>query len=98
MKSRRAGKLNGPEKDLFSGEYWTGNKAKEFGLVDSIGDLRGFLRERFGEKVRLPLIADRGLFGRRVPGVFSDLRGAPDLAEDLVSAIEARAIWARYGL
>ena len=98
VKSRRAGKLNGPEKDLFSGEYWTGNKAKEFGLVDSIGDLRGFLRERFGEKVRLPLIADRGLFGRRVPGVFSDLRGTPDLAEDLVSAIEARAIWARYGL
>ncbi len=98
VKSRRASKLNGPEKDLFSGEYWTGNTAKEFGLVDSIGDLRGFLRERFGEKVRLPLIADRGLFGRKVPGVFSDLRGASDLAEDLVSAIEARAIWARYGL
>jgi serine protease SohB len=98
VKSRRAGKLNGPEKDLFSGEYWTGNKAKEFGLVDSIGDLRGVLRERYGEKVRLPLIADRGLFGRRVPGVSGGLRGVPDLADDFISAIEARAIWARYGL
>ncbi len=98
VKSRRDGKLNGPENDLFSGEYWTGNTAKELGLVDLIGDLRGVLRERYGDKVRTPLVADRGLFGRRVPGVFSDLRGAPDLAEDFISAIEARAIWSRYGL
>jgi len=98
VQSRRAGKLNGPENDLFSGEYWTGNKAKELGLVDSIGDLRGVLRERYGDKVRTPLIADRGLFGRRLPGVLGDLHAAPDLAEDFVSAIEARAIWARFGL
>ena len=98
VKQRRAGKLTGPEKDLFSGEYWTGNKAREFGLVDSIGDLRSVLRERYGEKVRTPLIAERGLFGRRIPGVGAGLRGEADLAEDIVSALEARAIWARYGL
>ena len=97
VKERRAGKLNGPEKDLFSGEYWTGNTAREYGLVDSIGDLRGVLRERYGEKVLTPLIAERGLFGRRIPGV-SLLQREPDLAEDIVSALEARAIWARYGL
>jgi serine protease SohB len=97
VKERRTGKLNGPEKDLFSGEYWTGNKALEYGLVDSIGDLRGVLRERYGEKVHTPLIAERGLLGRRIPGV-SLLQREPDLAEDLVSALEARAIWARYGL
>jgi serine protease SohB len=97
VKERRTGKLTGPEKDLFSGEYWTGNKAREYGLVDSIGDLRGVLRERYGEKVHTPLIAERGLFGRRIPGV-SLLQREPDLAEDIVSALEARAIWARYGL
>ena len=98
VKERRAGKLSGPEADLFSGEYWTGNKAKEFGLVDVIGDLRGVLRERYGDKVRLPLIADRGFFGRKAQGVFGALNAPPDLAEDFVSAIEARAIWARFGL
>ena len=41
VKSRRGGKLNGPESDLFSGEYWTGRRALELGLVDAIGDLRG---------------------------------------------------------
>jgi serine protease SohB len=98
VKDRRAGKLTGREKDLFSGEYWTGNRARELGLVDSVGDLRAVLRERYGDKVRTPLISERGLFGRRIPGVAAGLRGAPDLAEDVISALEARAIWARYGL
>src|SRR5262245_24530714 len=45
VKERRSGKLSGPEKDLFSGEYWTGSRARELGLVDSIGDLLSVLRE-----------------------------------------------------
>ncbi len=103
VKSRRGAKLQGPENDLFSGEYWTGKKAMELGLVDAIGDLRGTLRERFGDKVVTPLItAERGFLGRRILGVArSDAMQAATglgLAEDLISALEARAIWARYGL
>jgi serine protease SohB len=100
VKSRRGGKLNGPENDLFSGEYWTGRRSLELGLVDGIGDLRGVLRERFGDKVVTPLVSvERGWFGRRVSGVSGPLgllQGG--LAEDLISALEARAMWARYGL
>jgi serine protease SohB len=100
VKSRRGGKLAGPENDLFSGEYWTGRRALELGFVDGIGELRGVLRERFGEKIVTPLVsAERGWFGRRVPGVGGPLgllQGG--LPEDLISALEARAMWARYGL
>jgi serine protease SohB len=74
----------------------------ELGLADGIDDLRGFLRRRYGDKVRTPLIAERGWFGRRVPGVGMErLEQALmniDLAESALSALEARAIWARYGL
>jgi signal peptide peptidase SppA len=99
---RRGVKLDSREKALFSGEYWTGSRARELGLVDAVGDLRGALRERYGEKVKMPLVVERGLFGRRALGV----RGSrPDewwngasFAEDIVSALEARALWARYGL
>jgi serine protease SohB len=102
VKERRAGKLKGPEQDLYSGEYWTGTRALELGLVDGIGDLRGILRERFGDKVVTPLVAaDRGWFGRRVAGVgHSELMQAMPLGltDDLISALEARALWARYGL
>jgi serine protease SohB len=106
VKSRRGGKLNGQETDLFSGEYWTGTRGLELGLVDAIGDLRTVLRERFGDKVVTPLVTgDRSLFGRRLMGVGSDgilpaALGmvATGLAEDVISALEARALWARYGL
>ena len=100
VKSRRGAKLTGPENDLFSGEFWTGRRALELGLVDAIGDLRGVLRQRFGDKVVTPLIsAERGWFGRRVAGVGALPPAVPaGLAEDLISALEARALWARYGL
>ena len=105
VKSRRAGKLSGAEDELFSGAYWTGRRALELGLVDAIGDLRGVLRERFGDKLVTPLVtAERGFWGRRLLGTGRGGDAPPaalaqfGLAEELISALEARAIWARYGL
>jgi len=99
VKLRRGGKLHGPEESLFSGEYWTGRRALELGLIDAIGDVRSTLRERFGDKVFTPLMtAERSLFGRRVFGVGRNELIPPGLAEDIISSLEARALWARYGL
>jgi serine protease SohB len=103
VKSRRGAALAGPEETLFSGEYWTGQKSIELGLADRIGDLRSSLRERFGDKVATPLVsAERGLFGRRIPGVgataLGQVWGGAGFADEVLSAIEARALWARYGL
>ncbi len=99
VKSRRGDKLRGLEGDLFSGEYWTGRRALDLGLVDSIGELRTTLRERFGDKVLTPLIsAERGLFRRRAFGVSRSELMPSGLAEDIISALETRALWARYGL
>ncbi len=103
VKRSRGARLTGPEKTLFSGEYWTGSKAVELGLADGIGDLRATLRARFGDDVVTPLVAPaRGWFGRVQPGVaaagFDGLVRRPDFAEEVISALEARALWARYGL
>jgi serine protease SohB len=102
VKSRRGAKLAGPEERLFSGEYWAAQKGMEYGLVDRIGDLRSTLRERFGDKVETPLVsAKSGLFGRTTPGVsagIGELLDRPGLTDELISSLEARAIWARYGL
>jgi signal peptide peptidase SppA len=99
VKTRRGDKLAGPENDLFSGEYWTGRRALDLGLIDAIGDLRSVLRARFGDKVAMPLVtAERRLFGRRVAGVGGGEFMPGGLAEDIISALEARALWARYGL
>ena len=102
VKSRRGAKLTGPEQDLFSGEYWAARKSLDYGLIDRIGDLRSTLRERYGEKVETPLVAPKSnLFGRTTPGIsagMDTLLARPGLADELISSLEARALWARYGL
>ena len=100
VKSQRGSKLQGADGDLFSGEYWTGKRALDLGLIDAIGDLRSTLRERFGEKVLMPLMpADRSFLGRRIFGGAARAELTQGgLAEDIISALEARALWARYGL
>ncbi|MFN3656489.1 MAG: S49 family peptidase [Pseudolabrys sp.] len=100
VKERRGAKLTGDDATLFSGEFWTADKAIALGLADRIGDLRSVLRERYGDKVRTPLIeAERGFLGRRLSGVGLDrLAAQPGLADEFVSALEKRALWSRYGL
>jgi len=102
VKLRRGTKLKGQDSALFTGEYWAARKGLELGLIDRIGELRAVLRERFGEKVETPLVAPkRSLFGRTAPGVEAGLDGLlsrPGLADEVVSTLEARALWARYGL
>jgi serine protease SohB len=101
VKERRGTRLKGAEKTLFSGEFWTAQAAIDFGLADRLGDLRSTLRQRYGDKVRTPVItAERGLLGRWIPGLSSlqALTRRPGFADEVISALEARALWARYGL
>jgi signal peptide peptidase SppA len=95
---RRAGKIDAADASLFSGEVLTGRMALDRGLVDGIGELRAVMRARFGEKVKLrPFGAERRRWSlwRRVP--FAAYEPAAAIAE-LADWIEARLLWARFGL
>ena len=104
VRERRGDRLNGSDDTLFTGEYWVAGTAKALGLVDQLGDIRSFLRERFGPDVAIPPVAaGRSLFGRPqgVASFMPDALFGPaqqGLAEDVISALEARAVWARFGL
>lgn len=105
VKDRRGDRLAARD-DLFSGLFWTGREGRDLGLVDGLGLMTPFIRQRFGEKAELRLVqARRGLFGRPQPGVSVAARpldaltgiGAA-LPGALLDAAEERALWARYGL
>ncbi|MCH8238790.1 MAG: S49 family peptidase [Proteobacteria bacterium] len=107
VKQRRGRRIKKAGDKLFTGEFWSGKKAVELGLVDGISDMRSKMRELVGKKVRLkPVTPKRSLFSRRLRGVFSSLpddmadggMAAPSFADDLISAVEARALWSRFGL
>jgi ClpP class serine protease len=104
VKESRGSRLKGADDVLFTGEYWAGETSIALGLADAIGDLRSTLRARFGEKVLTPVIAPAsgmlsGLLGRRSPGAGSlgALDGMGGLPDELISALETRAIWAKFG-
>jgi len=107
VKERRGNRIKNAGDELFTGEFWSGKKAVELGLIDGISDLRTKMRELVGKNVKLKLVAPKkGLFSRRLRGLITsnsdDLAGsnftAPSFADDLISAIEARALWSRFGL
>lgn len=101
VKARRGTKL-ADNPDLFTGLFWSGQRALELGLVDGLGDMRGVLKARYGETTKLVAIsASRGLFGRRVPGVSASQmpeRVAAAAAAWLAEVAEERALWGRFGL
>ncbi|HIF10192.1 MAG TPA: S49 family peptidase [Sneathiellales bacterium] len=100
VRGRRQGKLKGPEDELFSGEFWTGTRAMELGLVDDLGDIRAVLREKYGKKVKLRLVTGpRKWWRNRLRPLFpTAIDGGETWADQLVGATERRAIWARFGL
>jgi signal peptide peptidase SppA len=104
VKQSRGARLKGDDDALFTGEYWAGESSIALGLADGIGDLRSTLRARYGEKVLTPVIAQptgllSGLLGRRSPGAgqLSALESMAGLPDELISAVETRAIWAKFG-
>src|SRR5262249_39075808 len=56
VRQRRGAKLKSDEAALFNGDIFTGRTALAHGLIDGIGELRGILRARFGDKVRFRLV------------------------------------------
>lgn len=103
VKERRAGRLKAPDAELFSGAFWSGPKALDLGLIDGISDVRSKMQALHGENVRLQVVepAKGGLLGRLrrlTPSILTDQGSGLAFADDLVSAIETRALWSRYGL
>lgn len=105
VESRRGTRLKGEPENLFSGEVWAGPEALEHGLIDGLGDVRAVMRERFGDKVRLPVIPTERpsllarWFGRS--GAPQATLGSPQALVDpaaVIAAVEERAAWARWGL
>ncbi len=98
VRERRGSKLVEDE-DLFTGEIWTGAKARRLGLIDDLGTLRETVQKRFPKahivsvEPRKPLLARLGV---GTPAARSG--GAADSVLSAVEAMEHRALWSRFGL
>ena len=92
VRARRGGRLMGADADLFEGAFWTGTVALEYGIADDIGDVRGVMREKYGEDCRLIEFSTEK---RRFPLPLGVCAPTP---EDILAAIDDRAHWGRFGV
>ena len=111
VQDRRGAKLKSDDPDLFSGAFWSAKRATDLGLIDGIGDMRSRLRQIYGDKVELRAVplgkpgllsrlrrgAGAGEIGHVSAAIPAWLTGG-SLVEETISALEARALWARFGL
>jgi signal peptide peptidase SppA len=98
VRHRRAGKIDAADEALFTGDVLTGRMALNRGLIDGIGELRAVMRARYGDQVRLrPVVAERRRwsFLGRLPFA---AREPFSLIAELADWVEARLLWARFGL
>ena len=79
--------------NLFTGEFWSGSKSKELGLVDGLGNVDEILKEKFGEDVVIKKFEKpKGWLSKKISG------GSENQIETLVQLLEERSVWQKYGL
>ena len=91
VEESRGSKLKKDQIELFSGEFWSGSKAKELGLVDGIGNANQILKEKFGEDVVIKKFEkSKGWLSRK-------LSSSTNQMDQFANILEERSIWQRYG-
>ena len=92
VEESRGSKLNKSSGiELFSGEFWTGKKAKDLGLIDGVGNADQILRKKFGEEIEIKK------FEKTKGWLSKKLSSSGNQMDELVNVLEERSIWQRYG-
>ena len=90
VEDSRGDKLNKSEIELFSGEFWSGSKAKDLGLIDGIGNASEVLKEKFGEDVVVKKF-------EKSKSWFAKKFSSNNQMDQFIKIVEERSIWQRYG-
>ncbi|WP_026911682.1 S49 family peptidase [Patulibacter minatonensis] len=97
VRERRGDRLSTDDATVFSGEVWTGGRAKELGLIDGLGTLRGVLGARYPDAKITPVGAGRSIL--RLAGLLgASASAAQPSIPAMLRELEDRAAWARFGL
>ncbi|MDC3036192.1 S49 family peptidase [Candidatus Pelagibacter sp.] len=92
VEKSRGSKLKKNDEELFSGEFWSGNKAKELGLIDEIGDVNQVLKEKFGEDIIIKK------FEKPKGWLSKKLSSSSNQVDQLANILDEKSVWQRYGL
>jgi len=95
VKKSRKNKLKEENfKILFSGEFWSGKKSAELGLIDGVGTLQDIIENQFGKDIKIKKFEQpQSWLKRKLSSQLSNT-----ILSEIGNELEIRSIWNRYGL
>jgi signal peptide peptidase SppA len=99
VKERRGGKITQSDEVVFNGEFWSGQIAADYGLVDGIDSLYSFIQEKFGDEVKIEYIEQKQSWFKKRFGV-SDVSKefADNLVSGLIESTEKKLIQSKFDI
>lgn len=91
VKTRRVGKLTQQDEILFNGEFWAGQTALDYGLIDGIGDMYSIMKEKFGDNIKFQYLCAKQPWLKKKLGMGSKIL-TDNLANSLIDAVENKII------
>lgn len=91
VKERRKGRLTQSDDILFNGEFWSGQTAIDYGLVDGINNLNSFIKNKFGDEVKIEYIEPKQSWLKKkfgLGGVYKEL--GDNIAAGLIDEVESK--------
>ena len=92
VEKSRGPKLKKSDIELFTGEFWSGRRAKDLGLIDDVGDANQILREKFGQDIVIKK------FEKSKGWLSKKLSSSNDQVDQLANILDEKSVWQRYGL
>ena len=77
------------DKNIFTGEFWVGETAKNLGLIDDIGHLIPTMKKLYGDKTEFYV-------QEKKKGLIS--RFGVKIANETIGGLENHANWSKFGL
>ena len=97
VKERRAGKLTQSDDILFNGEFWAGESAHDFGLIDGIADMHSFINNKFGDDIKIEYIASKQSWLKKKLGMTNN-NNLHEIADYFLDAIEHKVLYKKFDL
>lgn len=97
VKKRRIGKLTQDDNILFNGEFWAGQSALDFGLIDGIDDMYSFIEKKYGDDVKIEYITSKQSWLKKKFGINSE-NLPQEFTNSVVNTIESKLIESKFNL
>lgn len=99
VKKQRGNRLTQTDNILFNGQFWSGQIALDYGLIDGINDLYSFIKQHYGDDVKIEYVDNKQSWLKKKLGLTKISKiFAQDVAESVSNNIEEKILYNKFNI